>query len=120
MHTELRNVIKSLIEAKVTFSVCVGINRLKLKGFEMNSKEFFVVMLKKDLKKINPVKHAINNSYRDIAEILMSETEMRYFKENSEMFTRVQFNEYGRVYELKNVSFKEYRCKNKPKQTAGL
>lgn len=104
-----KNAIKELDKKNICYSIGVSINSFKGKALEMNNKEYFLMILDKDKALIKENKKFYGS--KDYEQILMkdlNEVELDYFKKNSEKYTKVQHDKDGRIYELKNNSFRRY------------
>ena len=104
-----KNTIKEFDEKNICYSIGVSLNSFKGEGLEMNNREYFLMILEKDKALISEHKRFYGS--RDYKNLLMkdlNETETNYFKKNPEKYTKIQHDKDGRIYELKNNSFKEY------------
>jgi len=102
-----KTIFEVLFEKKICFAVNVSINTFKGKGVDENSRDYFLIVQKKDLEKLEDMNFERTSDYKNVYERDMSEVEIIEFKTYQEKFIKVKHNEYGRVYELKNNSFKE-------------
>jgi len=121
-----KNIIKQLIDDKTPFAVCVGLINPTFDNHSYFSSDYFIIIHKSDLEfktnKEGEFKIGTGYIYTDehkylfakpkgrsnIYEHTMSEFDIDYFKTINDSFIKVQHNEDGRVYELKNNSFKTY------------
>ena len=130
-----KTIFEVLFEKEICFSVNVSINTFKLKCTDVHSLDYFLIILKNDLKDIKNefrrLKNELikefgekecknlysilesktlnfyeNNDYKHILEYDLSSDEISEFKKHIDKFVKVQHNQFGRVYELKNNSFK--------------
>lgn len=96
-----KTIFEKLNNKKICYLVGIGISKFKLEHLDFHEKDYFVVALKKDC----DLKYRYK---RQIHYYNMKQHDIDYFKDNIDDFVRVQDNENGRVYELKNNSFKKY------------
>ncbi len=98
------NIIEKLLKDKVTFTVGVARNQL----FDYSSTDYFVIVSSFDVVKYKKT-HNFKRSktYRHLMEINLTTEEIQTFKDNTDKFKKVLQNNYGKIYELKNKSFKK-------------
>ena len=111
---EKKTIFEVLFEKKICFAVNVSLNTFKWKGIDENSRDYFLIIHKKDLEELENMGFEITNDYEDVYERDLSMNEIAEFKANQEKFVKVQHNQFGRVYELKNNSFKNLHESLKP------
>ena len=94
---------------EVCYAVGVGVVELKIKGSGLSSRDYFLICANKDASKVKELGfHFCNDKKIEALERSMSTQEIIDFKAISDKFTKVKHDAEGRVYELKNNSFKEY------------
>ena len=103
---EKKLVFDTLFESCVCFAVCVASNSFISREVAAFSKDYFVIINKRDAKRVNEFTFYPTETYKQVCERNLSADEIRIFKENINKFTKVRHNEHGRVYELKGQSFK--------------
>ena len=103
---EEKTIFEELNEKNICYSVMVNLITSNLKSIEGNKKEFFIIIHRKD-------KHKVKGFYStDVYKNIIYESELipqevDRFKETLCNFVKVKHDANGRVYELKNNSFKE-------------
>ena len=107
--------IKKLLSEKICFAVCVSIRTFKISSIEDMSRDYFLIAFKRDLKKIGEKIDEQDSEYSGIQQHDMNKHEILFFKQNINEFIKIQHNELGRIYELKNNSFKKYYDSKKTK-----
>ena len=95
-----------LFEKEICFAVNVSLNTFKGKDIDENSRDYFLIVHKQDLKDPKKMGFKRTNDYANVYERDLSINEITEFKANQEKFVKVLHNQFGRVYELKNNSFK--------------
>ena len=103
---EKETVFSTLSECGVCFAVCVASSSFINREVAAFSKDYFVIINKRDAKRVNEFTFYPTETYKQVCERNLSADEIRIFKENINKFTKVRHNEHGRVYELKGQSFK--------------
>lgn len=106
-----KSVIETLVNNNINFSVCVALNTFVLKGVKDNSRDYFINILRCDLNKIpyNNLRSRFKPSedYTALLQLELSEHEAHVFKQSQQYFNKIIHTKDGRVFELKNKSFKE-------------
>lgn len=115
-----QTIFKVLFENEICFAVNVSIKTFKIKSVEENSRAYFIIVHESDLndvvidgkisehsKEINKFIFYRTDEYPDVFERDLSDDDIVEFKEYMSKFVKVKHNKYGRVYELKNNSFKK-------------
>ena len=125
--TNGKTIFETLFSEEICCMVSVSIRAFKGENLEGGTRDYSILMHEVDLKDyifrkkisvtfkeldgfIFKITDAYDNIYgRDLSEIGIDE-----FKKNLNKFKKVAHNKYGRLYELKNNSFKKlyYRVKN--------
>lgn len=96
--------IKRLLDIGTCFAVVIS-NPKFIADSNYGSREYFILLRSEDL----PEDVQPDDDTDGLVQIDMSEDEVEHFKQISEeVFERVHHTEDGRVYELKNNSFKKY------------
>jgi len=103
---EKKLVFDTLFESCVCFAVCVASNSFISREVAAFSKDYFVIINKRDAKRVNEFTFYPTERYKQVCERNLSADEIEVFKMNKDKFVNVRRNEYGRVYELKEHSFK--------------
>jgi len=104
---EEKTIFEVLFEKEICFAVSVSLNSVKNKSIEANSRDYFLIVLKQDVKDLKNMGFHKTNDYQNVFERDLSANEISEFKDNMDKFIKVQHNQFGRVYELKNNSFKK-------------
>jgi len=104
---EEKTIFEVLFEKEICFAVNVSLNTFKGKGIDENSRDYFLIVQKQDLTKLKNMGFKRTNDYANVYERDLSIDEIIEFKANQDKFVKVQHNQFGRVYELKNNSFKK-------------
>ena len=103
---EKKLVFDTLFESCVCFAVCIANNSFINREVAAFSKDYFVIINKRDAKRVNEFTFYPTERYKQVCERNLSVDEIKVFKMNKDKFVKVRRNEYGRVYELKEQSFK--------------
>ena len=131
-----KTMLEVLLEKEICFAVNVSLNSSGNKAIDENSRDYFLIIFKSDLKELkqefrrlkneaiqqigekeaknmysilanHSLKFYKNEDYKHILEYDLSTDEISEFKTYMDKFVKVQHNKFGRVYELKNKSFKK-------------
>lgn len=102
-----KTIFEVLFEKEICFAVNVSLNTFKGKGIDENSRDYFLIVQKQDLKELKNMNFKKTNDYANVYERDLSVCEIAEFKTYMDKFVKVQHNQFGRVYELKNNSFKK-------------
>lgn len=103
---EKKTVFSTLSECGVCFAVCIANNSFINREVAAFSKDYFVIINKCDEKRVKEFTFYPTEGYKQVCERNLSTDEIEVFRNNKDRFTRVWRNENGRVYELKERSFK--------------
>ena len=101
------NLFTRLFKNDVVFAVCVAVNSFKIAGVENNSKDYYVIIHDKYFELFKDRRISRSNDYYNVWEIDLTYAEIEHFKNTQNDYVKVQHDVNGRVYELKNKSFKE-------------
>lgn len=104
---EKKTVFSTLSECGVCFAVCVASSSFINREVAAFSKDYFVIINKRDAKRVNEFTFYPTERYKQVCERNLSADEIEVFKMNKDKFVKIMSNEYGRVYELKGHSFKD-------------
>ena len=99
-------VFDTLFESRVCFAVCIANNSFINREVAAFSKDYFVIINKCDARRVNEFTFYPTERYKQVCERNLSADEIEVFKMKKDKFVNVRRNEYGRVYELKEQSFK--------------
>lgn len=102
-----KTIFEVLFENKICFAVNVCFITAKNKSIDENSRDYFIIVLKTDLKDLKKDNFKRSNIFINIYERDLSLAEISEFKSHMDKFIKVQHDSFGRVYELKNNSFKK-------------
>ena len=103
---EKKLVFDTLFESCVCFAVCIANNSFINREIAAFSKDYFVIINKCDEKRVKEFTFYPTEGYKQVCERNLSTDEIEVFRNNKDRFTNVRRNEHGRVYELKEQSFK--------------
>jgi len=103
---EKKTVFSTLSECGVCFAVCVASSSFINREVAAFSKDYFVIINKRDAKRVNEFTFYPTERYKQVCERNLSVDEIEVFKMNKDKFVKIMSNDYGRVYELKGRSFK--------------
>ena len=102
-----KTIFEVLNEKNICYSVVVSLVKHKMKSIEGSKKEYFIIVHRKDLRKLVGFDFYTSDVYKHIIyERDLCSEEIDKFKEISDSFVKVQHDSNGRVYELKENSFK--------------
>ena len=106
------DLIEYLLGTEISFIVVVHHSRMMLE-----KTDYFVAINKSDIVNVEkPYLDKFEPAYelKTVLHADMSEKDIEYFKANQNLFTKVQHNSEGRVYEVKGRSMNDkYKEKNK-------
>ena len=102
-----KTIFEVLFEKEICFAVNISLNTFKGKGNDENSRDYFLIVQEQDLSDLKGMGFHRTHEYPNVFERDLSVTEISEFKSNMDKFVKVQHNQFGRVYELKNNSFKK-------------
>jgi hypothetical protein len=100
-------VLEILLESGLCFAVCIASSKFINREISAFSKDFFVIINKCDEERVKELTFYQAEGYKQICQRSLSEDEIRVFRKNKDKFVKILHNEYGRVYELKQLSFKK-------------
>jgi len=107
-------IFDALFEKEICFWVYVSIERFAGEVIDINAKQFYVLVLKQDLFEYEKNKYKLDDftfnkvkKYKNVYDRCLSGNEILDFRKNMDKFTKVVHNQYGRVCELKDNSFKK-------------
>lgn len=103
---EKKTVFSTLSECGVCFAVCVASSSFINREVATFSKDYFVIINKCDARRVKDFTFYLAEGYKQVCERNLSADEIEVFKMNKDKFVKVRGNEHGRVYELKERSFK--------------
>lgn len=104
---EKKPVFDALFEAGVCFAVCVASSKFINREVAAFAKDYFIIINKCDEKHFKEHTFYPAEGYKRVCLRSLAEDEIRIFRKNKDKFVKIQSNEYGRVYELKEQSFKD-------------
>lgn len=109
MEKQKKTIFEVLFEKEICFTVNVSVNIFKGKGIDDNSRDYFLIILKKSLEGVYKKELAFHKmkDYPNLLERDLSVLEIAEFKTLLDKFVKVQHSKLGRIYELKNNSFKK-------------
>ncbi len=104
---EKKPVFDALFQAGVCFAVCVASSKFINQEAAAFAKDYFIIINKCDEKHFKEHTFYPAEGYKQVCQRNLSTDEIEVFRRNKNNFVRVKSNEYGRVYELKEQSFKD-------------
>ncbi len=107
----MKNIFETLNEKGICYAVSVALIEFKSTGSGLCDRDYSVIIAKADLTKQEARKlkfYDNKENYYELWERDLSDEEIRLFKDSQNDFVKVQHNKHGRMYELKNNSFKKY------------
>ena len=107
----MKNIFEKLNEKNICYAISVTLIEFKSIGTGFTCRDYAIIIANTDLTKDQTEKlEFINNSENDyeVLERELTYNEVSLFRAMKNDFLRVQHNEHGRIYELKNNSFKKY------------
>ena len=105
-------IFEKLLMHNICYAVCVSLNSFKLNSIDEYSRDYFLVSSMDDYTVTHKLGFIVN---KNIPQYELSGSEVQEFKNLQNRFTKVIHNNDGRVYELKDNSFKAYFNKLKSK-----
>lgn len=103
---EKKTIFNALSENGVCFAVCVASSSFVNREVAAFSKDYFIIINKCHEKRVKEFTFYPTEGYKQVCERNLSTDEIEVFRRNKDKFIKVRSNEYGRVYELKGLSFK--------------
>lgn len=100
------NSIQKLLEANICFAILKETTTAKVANFFRNN--YFIVILRKDFDKSLKIPFAKSKDFDDVFECDLENEEVQYLKDNLDEFTEIVIPKQGKVFELKNNSFKQH------------
>jgi hypothetical protein len=103
---EKKPAFEILFESGICFAVCVASSKFINREVSAFSKDYFVIINKCDEELVKELTFYPTEGYKQVCQRSLSEDEIKIFRRNKVKFIKVIHNEYGRIYELKEWSFK--------------
>jgi hypothetical protein len=97
---------ESLLKKKICFAVSVSLNTFKNPKVKDTSKDYYLIALHGDISKLKGLSFHQSQENARIVERRMTDLEIKQFKAENSRFNKVLHNGYGRIYELRESSFK--------------
>ena len=104
---EKKPVFEALFQAGVCFAVCVASSKFINQEAAAFAKDYFIIINKCDEKHFKEHTFYPAEGYKQVCQRNLSADEIEVFRRNKNKFVRVKSNQDGRVYELKEHSFKD-------------
>lgn len=108
-----KTIFEILLENNICHAVIISVFTFKNIAIGIFSKDYCIIIHNKDLIKVKNFKFYQTKEFDDILQYDMSDAEIAEFKKNMAKYVKVQHDNNGRGYELKNNSFKKYMKKQK-------
>ena len=103
-----KNIFEALEHKKIPYAVGVALTEFKIKGIGCD-RDYYLMAYSGDKSKLRGLRFGkCQSKNHSIIERNLSDKEVDLFKHLQDRFTKVSHDANGRVYELKNNSFKEY------------
>lgn len=99
--------MESLINQNICFAVCVNMNSFVSAGEERSNKDYFILLHEEDAKKIRGYSYKVSKDYLNLKEKNMNDFQISEFKNKMNLFEKVIHGKDGRVYELRDNSFRK-------------
>ena len=115
--------IEDLLEANINFAVCANVVTAKAVP-DMHSLDYFIVVNVKDKQRLEKIGIIISKDResvettssriisRNVRDITIHEADLLKFNEKKDLFHKVLHNEFGKVWEIKQKSFRDEYKKN--------
>ena len=101
------NIFEELNRLKVCYAIGIDLSYFKFKEIENNSRNYFIIGLSKNNKKLKKLGFSRLIENPRLMTINLIQEEIALFKSiQNDKFIKVIHNKFGRVYELKNYSFR--------------
>lgn len=97
-----------LYESGICFAVCIATSKFINQEVAAFAKDYFIIINKCDEERVKELTFYPAEGYKQVCERNLSVDEIRIFRTNKDKFVKVLHNEHGRVYELKDWSFKSF------------
>ena len=105
----MKNIFETLKEKGICYAVGVALVAFRSKCAGLCDRDYYIIAATKDKKQLRGLKfYDSQDKIHDVVERGLNAEEIRLFKELQNDFIKVKHDENGRVYELKNNSFKKY------------
>jgi len=101
------NIFEKLDLKGIPYAVCVSYSTMKRKTIGWCANEYFLIV-KHDAVPKHSMAFLKSNNITNLSERNLSEKEISIFKQKISDFVLKLENKYGKVYEKKSVSFKQY------------
>lgn len=103
---EKKPVIEILFESGICFAVCVATSKFINREVAAFAKDYFIIINKCDEERVKELTFYPAEGYKQICLRSLSEEEIRIFRKSKDKFIKVLSNDDGRIYELKEQSFR--------------
>ena len=113
-----RNIFEILDNKEICYAVCVSLISARNNDYGLHSREYYLIVSAKDRKQVGRLGFYTprEKGTKGVLERDLTTREIEYFQMNQKKFVKVTHNEYGRVYEIKGNSFREYFKKEEPEE----
>lgn len=115
-----KELFETLFEKGICFAVNVSYTRFAGTGIDECSIDYHLMIAKTDLKELIDMPFHPSEDYSHIYEMRLKSAEIADFKKHYRKFDKVAQNRYGKVYELKNHSFKKFQRTARPKPALAM
>ncbi len=104
----MAKIFEELRDKEIVYAVCCNTAYINNNSNKFGA-DWFILASAKDRHKLKKFKFKQSKVLRRfLIELELCDSEIQYFKKNSDKYNRVVMNNDGRVYELRDKSFKEY------------
>lgn len=111
----MKTIFQHLSSIDLCYSVAVSVNSFKVSSNASIEREYFILAHKKDENKLNKLGFFDSEEHETI-ERNLSDIEVEEFKIILDKFDRTHSDSHGRIYELKDNSFRDYYSREFLKQ----
>jgi len=70
--------------------------------------DWFITASRKDRKELIKLDFSVEQDYKEVMTYSMTEGDYNYFQKHKEDYVKVVHNKFGKIYELKTKSFRDY------------
>jgi hypothetical protein len=102
------DIFSKLIGKKIPYIVLVSLNSMRRIQSDYYSRDYYIILYKGDAVKMKPTMFSKSTDDKSLSERKLSSKEIDIFKTKQHLFDKVKHTNYGRIYEVKGCSFKNY------------
>jgi predicted secreted protein len=101
------DIFVELLKKEIPFAVMISVNSFKVSS-DYFSRYYHILIHSNDTEKVKKYTFPLSRDMKGVCEHKLTTEQIEAFKKKMEMFEKVLHNKFGRIYELKGNSFKEY------------